>query len=82
MPGLGTMCVAVNGALVWAYVVELTDGLRLKFDVNDWLKLDLSEGRRVPVRLPHRDDVWLFVTHATELPPIVWVEMLRRVPVA
>jgi hypothetical protein len=36
----------------------------------------------IPVRLSHRDDVELFATHATELPPSVWGEMLRRVPVA
>jgi hypothetical protein len=32
--------------------------------------------------MPGRDDVWLFVTNVTELPPIVWVTMAKRVRVA
>ena len=74
--------VALNGTEVWAYVVETDDGLRVRFDLNDWQKLNLAPGQRVPVRLAGRADVWLFVTGATELPPVVWVTMARRVRVA
>lgn len=74
--------VALNGAEVWAYVVETGDGLRVRFSLDDWQRLNLGPGQRVPVRLPGKDDVWLFVTGTTELPPIVWVTMARRVRVA
>ena len=59
-------------------MVELDDGFRMRFDINDWHKLNLDVGRRIPVRLPEKADVWLFVTNVTELPPIVWVMMERR----
>ena len=39
--------------------------------LDDWERLGLCEGRRVPVRLPGRDDVWLFGAAVTPLPPIV-----------
>ena len=61
--------------------VELADGLRLRLAVDDWEKLRLDVGRRIPVRL-FGADVWLFNTHATELPPIVWVMMAKRVRAA
>ena len=51
----------------------------MRFDVDDWPRLNLVEGQRVPVRLPGEDDVWLFVTTVTELPPVVWVTMGRWV---
>jgi len=71
--------VALNGLEVWAYVVELTEGLRMRLALDDWHKLNLDIGCRVPVRLAERADVWLFVTHATELPPLVWVVMEKRI---
>lgn len=74
--------VAVNGREVWVYVVELDDGLRMRFDIDDWQRLNLDLGRRIPVRLPGKDDVWLFITNVTELPPIVWVMMAKRVRAA
>jgi hypothetical protein len=51
-------------------------GTRVALD--DWERLGLVEGQRVPVRLPGRDDLWLFVTAVTPLPPIVWVTMAQR----
>ena len=79
---MGMRLLALNGAEVWGYVVELGDGLRVRFDLNDWRRLDLGTGRRVPVRLPGKADVWLFVTGVTELPPVVWVQMATRVRAA
>ena len=79
---MGNAVIGLNGLEVWAYVVELADGLRLRLAVDDWEKLRLDVGRRIPVRLPGKADVWLFITHATELPPIVWVMMARRIKAA
>jgi hypothetical protein len=39
----------------------------------------LGFGWKIPVRLPGRADQWLFVTHATEIPPFVWVVLAERV---
>ena len=61
------------------FVVELDDGFRMRFDINDWQRLNLDVGRRIPVRLPGKADLWLFITNVTELPPIVWVMMAKRV---
>jgi hypothetical protein len=74
--------VALNGMEAWAYVVETDDGLRVRFDIDGWQRLNLDIGRRIPVRLPGKDDVWLFVTNVTELPPIVWVLLARRIRAA
>ena len=63
-------------------VVELDEGLRMQFEIDDWQRLGLGSGQRIAVRLPGKDDVWLFVTGVTELPPIVWVTMARRVRAA
>ncbi len=80
---MGTsVSIGLNGFEVWAYVVELDDGLRMRLALDDWQKLGLSPGQRVPVRMPGKDDVWLFVTNVTELPPIVWVVMARWVRAA
>ena len=65
--------VALNGSEVWAYVVETDEGLRVRF---------VAPVQRVPVRVAGKDDVWLFVTTVTELPPVVWVTMARRVRAA
>ncbi len=48
---------------------------RQRFDIDDWQRLNFAAGERVPVRMPGKDDVWLFVTSVTELPPVVWVTM-------
>ena len=39
----------------------------------------LCVGRRIFVRLPGKEDEWLFVTHAAEPPPFVWVVLAKRV---
>ncbi len=76
---MGSVLVALNGTELWCYVVELDDGLRVRFALDDWHRMNLGTGQRVPVRLPGKADVWLFVTHVTELPPVVWVTMAKRV---
>lgn len=81
MAGTGQQ-IGLNGYEVWALVVETADGLRVRLSLDDWQWLGLDVGRRVPVRLPGKSDVWLFVADVTELPPIVWVVMARRVRVA
>jgi hypothetical protein len=76
---VGSSLVALNGSEAWAYVVELDDGLRVRFALDDWQRMNLGIGQRIPVRLPGKPDVWLFITHVTELPPIVWVMLAKRV---
>jgi hypothetical protein len=76
---MGSVLVALNGREVWAYVVELDDGLRMRFEIDDWHALNLAPGQRLPVRVPGKADVWLFVTTVTELPPTVWVMLAKRV---
>src|SRR5437763_11321011 len=51
--------VAVNGSEVWAHVVELDGGLRVRLDLSDWERMGLYRGQRVPVRRPGRPDEWL-----------------------
>ncbi len=74
--------VALNGAELWAYVVEVDDGLRVQFQIDDWQRLNLVTGQRVPVRVAGREDVWLFVASVTDLPPVVWVTLARRLRAA
>jgi hypothetical protein len=74
--------VAVNGSEVWAYVVETGEGLRVRFALDDWLRLNLDVGRRVPVRMQGKPDQWLFITNVTELPPMAWVMLAKRVRAA
>ena len=78
----GNRQIGLNGAEVWAYVVELDDGVRMRLDLTDWERSGLSVGRRVPLRLPGKAEVSLFITHATEVPPFVWVVLAKRVRVA
>ncbi|QJW93215.1 hypothetical protein [Frigoriglobus tundricola] len=73
---------ALNGSEVWAFVVETDEGMRVRFALDDWQQLNLGHGQRVPVRVAGKDDVWLFVSSVTELPPVVWVTMSRRVRAA
>jgi hypothetical protein len=72
--------IAVNGMTVWAPVVPLDGGYRVRFDLTDWERLNLYCGQRVPLRLPGQQrDVWIFLVEAVELPPIVWVVLAHRV---
>jgi hypothetical protein len=76
---MGSITVALNGSEMWAYVVEHDNGLRMQVMIDDWENVNLDTGRRIPIRLPGRDDIWLFLT---QVPPIVWVMLGRRMPVA
>src|SRR4051812_15089202 len=49
--GMGSVLVALNGADVWAYVVETDDGLRVRFALDDWQRLNLGQGQRIRVRV-------------------------------
>ena len=44
-------------------------------DHDDWLRLRLAEGRRVPLRLPGRADVWVTIARVTEIPPFALLEL-------
>jgi hypothetical protein len=76
----GSILLALNGFEVWAYVVELDEGYRMRLSLDDWDASRLCEGRKIPIRMHGREDVWLFITNVVLLPPIVWVTMLKRVP--
>ena len=71
--------VAVNGSELSGYAIDLGDGLRLRLALDDWERLGLFRGKRVPVRLPGRDDCWLYVVEAVAHPPLVWVTLAVRV---
>jgi hypothetical protein len=49
--------VGLNGFQLWVYIVALADGVRLRLALDDWNKLDLDVGRRVPVRVGEKRDV-------------------------
>jgi hypothetical protein len=74
--------VALNGSEVWGFVVEVADGMRLRVPLDDWERLGLYRGQRIPVRRSGRDEEWLFVSEVVELPPLVWLVMGSRVRVA
>jgi hypothetical protein len=77
---MGSSLMAVNGVEAWGYATELTSGLRVRFTLDDWQRMNIGPGQRVPVQRPGREDVWLFVTHLIETPPVVWVVLSKRVP--
>lgn len=76
------LLVELNGTAVWAYVVEHESGYRMRVALDDWQRLNLALGQRLPVRLPGAGAVVLFVTAATEQPPVVWVTVATRIRAA
>ncbi len=42
--------IALNGSEVWAYAVETDEGMRVRFALDDWQRLNLLPGQRVPMR--------------------------------
>lgn len=75
---MGSTLVEVNGVGAWAYVVELTDGLRVRLALDDCQRMGLGPGMRIPVHLLGQE-ARLFVIDITELPPVAWVTLVRRV---
>lgn len=69
----GSEQVGLNGYEVWAYVVELEGGLRMRLDLNDWDRIGVYRGQRIPVRPAGQRDEWMFLAEMVELPPLVWV---------
>jgi len=74
--------VAVNGFELWALAVETDDGMRVRLSLDDWERLGLFRGQRVPIRRNGRRDEWLFVAEVVELPPLVWVVLATRLRAA
>jgi hypothetical protein len=74
--------VGVNGREIWALVVELVDGLRMRIDLTDWERLGLYRGMRIPVSRQDGRQEWAFVAEVVELPPLVWVVLANRVKAA
>jgi hypothetical protein len=79
---VGSVLIKLNGADVWAYVVETDEGLRVRFDIDDWQRMNLVNGQRLPIRLPGKDAAALFITNVSEQPPVVWVAMAQRIRAA
>jgi hypothetical protein len=79
---MGSVPVGLNGAEVWAYVVEHDGGLRIRLSADDWERLNLFRGQRVGVRLPGRADAWLYLTGTEEAPPFVWAVLAQRMRTA
>lgn len=36
--------IALNGMNVWGYVVESDEGMRVRFGIDDWQRLQIGEG--------------------------------------
>ncbi len=70
---MGSSLIAVNGVEAWGFATELNGALRVRFALDDWQRMNAGPGQRVPVQRPGREDVWLFVTHVVEVPPIVCI---------
>lgn len=75
---MSSTLVELNGIGAWAYVVELAEGLRVRLTLDDCQRMDLGTGQRVLVRLAG-ESLRLFVTNVTELPPVAWVTLAKRV---
>lgn len=43
----GNHQIALNGRELWAYVVELAEGLRIQLSIDDWERTGLVEGQRI-----------------------------------
>ena len=82
MAHLRTLCALAEGAVAGSVLIALNEadeGLRVRFALDDWQRLNLGEGQGIPVRLRGKGDVWLFITSVTEQPPVVWVMPARRI---
>jgi hypothetical protein len=47
----GSIRLALNGFEVWAYVLELGEGYRMRLSLDDWDASRLREGRKIPIRM-------------------------------
>jgi hypothetical protein len=72
------LLVTLNGISIWAYVIEQPDGLRIRFSLDDWERVFLQPGQRVPIRLPDGSEPKVFVDRVRQEPPFVWVTAVPR----
>lgn len=68
-----SLLVTVNGVAVWAFVIELDGGLAVRLSPDDWERMDLRRGQRVPVRLPGGEALSVGLAEVRDDPPVVWV---------
>jgi hypothetical protein len=73
------IAIQLNGSVVWGFVLEVGRGLRLRLSVDDWERLSINPGQRIPVRIPNRFDASLVVGELVEVPPVVWIMLTHRV---
>ena len=62
----GSAQVTLNGYLVWAFVVELGGGLRMRFALNDWEKLRPHAGQRIQIQHEGQPDQRLILAEVVE----------------
>jgi hypothetical protein len=74
--------ITLNGFLVWAYVVELEGGLRMRISLDEWEQLGLYRGQQVPIERDGHQGEQLFLAEVVKVPPIVWVVMANRIQAA
>jgi hypothetical protein len=72
---VGSATIHLNGYPVEAFVLERAGGVRVEVDHDDWVRLRLAEGRKVPLRLPGRADPWVTISRVTEIPPFALLEL-------
>ncbi len=75
---MGT-AIQLNGSVVWGFAVEVGRGLRIRLSVEDWERLSINPGQRIPVRIPNRFDALLIVGELVEVPPVIWILLTHRV---
>ena len=72
---MGNATIYLNGFPVEAFVWEKPGSVRVEVDHDDWVRLRLAEGRKVPLRLPGRADPWVTISRVTEIPPFALLEL-------
>lgn len=75
----GTGPVAVNGSVVYGYWTDRGGACRLRLGLDDWDRLGLNAGQRVPFGRPGQPPDEVLIAAADRHPPVVWLDL---VPVA
>jgi hypothetical protein len=79
--GIGVLY--INGYGVWAFWVHESqpagDFIRVRMSVDDCDALGIYEYQWVQVKLPRRDEQFLYFRSRDERPPFVWLEFGRDV---
>ncbi len=63
---------------IWAFVIEIGLGLRVRFSIDDWDRANIRCGQQVRVRVARRLPVWLIPLELVEVPPLLWVTLVSQ----